>query len=242
MQRMMKRKAPAPAARKKTTSATPSRKRRRGRPGNHHGAVGREAIVAAACQLLEKLPPHKVPTVLIARKAGVDPALVRYYFGNREELLIAVIEYILAAWAENHPPPNAPPAQRLSAHIADMLEFSSRVRSMQRLMVDTLAEAKTPSVRARVHELNTGAVRVYAQFLHLEGKEADISTDPLFMHVAIIGMCEFFAAAQAMILPLAPKHLDPSEIARRYETFIRRLVLDGLRSRVEAARSLKADA
>jgi TetR/AcrR family transcriptional regulator len=236
----MKRKAPAPA--KKKTPASTRQKRARGRPKSGLKAVGREAIVLAARRLLEKLPPHEVPNVLIARKAGVDPALVRYYFANREELLFAVIEHILATWEATHPAPDAPPAERLSAHVRDMFDFSCRVRSMQRLMVEECAEAKSPTVRARVRELNAGAVRRYAKFLHLEGPDGEGSPDPLFAHVAVIGLCEFYAAAQAMILPLAPKHLSPAELAHRYEQFIRRLVLDGLRSRVEAPTRVKADA
>ena len=235
----MKSKTPAPVRRK--TSA-PRQKRSRGRPSIKKGAVGRDAIIAAASQLLEKLPPHQVPNVVIARKAGVDPALVRYYFANREELLFAVVEHLIAAWTATHLPPDAPPAERLSAHIADRFDFSCRVRSMQRLMIDGCAQAKTPSVRARVRELNAAAVRNYAQYLRPEKDDVVSSTDPLFMYVSIIGLCEFFAAAQAMILPLAPKHLDAEELARRYETFIRKLVLDGLRSRLDAPVNFKADA
>jgi AcrR family transcriptional regulator len=238
---MMKRKASAPLARKKTSTAAARQKRSRGRPGANDGAVGREAIVAAAYQLLEKLPPHQVPTVLIARKAGVDPALVRYYFRNRDELLFAVIEHILATWAAKHPLPDAPPAERLSAHIANMFEFSCRMRSMQRLMIDA-CEAKSPTVRTRVRELNAGALHSYAQFLPLEGEKAASSLEPLFLYIAVIGLCEFFAAAQPMILPLAPKDLDAKELAQRYETFISKLVLDGLRSRMELPKKLKADA
>lgn len=241
MQSTMPRKVAAPPARRKTASAA-RHKRSRGRPGTNKGAVGRDAIVAAARLLLEKLPPHQVPTVLIARKAGVDPALVRYYFPNRDELLFAVIEHILTSWVAKHPDADAPPAEKLSAHIADMFEFSCRVRSMQRLMVEGCAEAKSPSVRARARDLNAVAVRYYARLLHLEDAEAETSPDPLFMHIAVIGLCEFFAAAQAMILPLAPKHLDAPQLAKRYETFIRQLVLDGLRYRVERPRKVKADA
>jgi AcrR family transcriptional regulator len=237
---MMKRKTPASG--RKKAAAAPRQKRTRGRPKSGREAVGREAIVVAARQLLDKFPPHAVPNVLIARKAGVDPALVRYYFTNREELLFAVIEHILATWEAAHPAPDAPPAEKLSAHIADMFDFSCRVRSMQRLMVEECAQAKSPAVRARVRELNAGAVRRYARFLHLEGPGDESSPDPLFAHIAIIGLCEFFAAAQAMILPLAPKHMDAAELAHRYELFIRNLVLDGLRSRVETPGKLKADA
>ena len=236
----MKSKTMAPSRRKKPHVASPQ-KRTRGRPRTNQGAVGRDAVVAAACQLLEKLPPHQVPNVLIARKAGVDPALVRYYFRNREELLIAVVEHILAPWTTRRPSTEAPSAERLSAHIAGMFEFSRRVRSMQRLMIDECAEAKSPSVRERVRELNSGAVRYYAQYLKPDGDDPESSTDALFMFVATIGLCEFFAAAQSMILPLAPKHLDAEKLARRYETFIRGLVLDGVRSRLSSRKKLKAD-
>jgi TetR/AcrR family transcriptional regulator len=236
----MKSKTPASLGRKKT-AVPPRQKRSRGRPTDR-GAVGRQAIIAAASLLLEKLPPHQVPNVVIARKAGVDPALVRYYFGDREELLLEVIKHILSSWAATHPPPHAPPAEKLSAHVGDMFDFSCRVRSMQRLMVEGLAEAKSPTVRTAVRELNAGAVQVYAQFLHMEGAEAESSPDPLFAHVAVIGLCEFFAAAQAMILPLAPKHMDAAQLAQRYRVFISRLVLDGLRSRLKAPKKIKGDA
>jgi len=237
----MTRKPPL-AARKKTSATAARQKRSRGRPVATRGAVGREVIILAACQLLENLPPHKVPTVLIAQKAGVDPALVRYYFSNREELLFAVVEHIIGTWVAQHKLPDAPPAQQLSAHIAGMFDFSCRMRSMQRLMIDECAEAKSAAVRARVRELNADAVRHYAEFLHLKGEDAETSPEPLFMHIAIIGLCEFFAAAQPMILPLAPRHLNATQLAQRYRTFICGLVLDGLRSRVAPAAKVRGDA
>jgi hypothetical protein len=104
---------------------------------------------------------------------------------------------------------------------------------MQRLMIDECAGAKSPEVRRRVREMNAGTLSRYALLLHSE-KQSDISpTDPLFMHVAIIGMCEFFAAAQPMIKTLVPEGIDADELAEQYKNFIERLVLDGLRSRVE---------
>lgn len=190
----------------------------------------------AARQLLEKLPPHRVPNVLIARKAGVDPALVRYYFPSREELLLAVVEHIISTWLVSHPPEDTPTEKGLATHVSNMFEFSCRVRSMQRLMIEGCAEARSPSVRARVRNLTAAALPFYAKLLGLDGNAATRSPEPLFMHVAIIGLCEFFAAAQAMILPLAPRHMGAAELARRYETFIRELVLDGLRSRLAKPR------
>jgi TetR/AcrR family transcriptional regulator len=222
---------------RKTTS--PPRKpkaavgRGRGRPRATQGAVGREAIVAAARQVLDKLPPHHATFSSIARKAGVDPALVRYYFSSREKLLLAVIESILTDWAASHPTPAGSPSTRLAAHMGDMLDFARQVRSMQRMMIDECAESRSAEVRHRVRDMNAGLVNFYTLLLHDEGKPARESTDPLFLYVAVLGLCEFFAAAQSMIRPLAPEGMDPEELAARYKKFIVRLVLDGLRANVE---------
>jgi AcrR family transcriptional regulator len=207
--------------------------RGRGRPRLVQGTVGREAIVAAARQLMERLPPHQATVSAIARKAGVDPALVRYYFSGREQLMLAVIENIIESWTAAHPAPAAGPAARLAAHVGDMLEFSRKMRAMQRLMVEECAASKSADVRRRVRELNEGAVSFYRLLVHSDKQSAKNPTDPLFMFVAIIGMCEFFAAAQAMIQPLAPEGMAPEELASRYKDFITRLALDGLRPLVE---------
>lgn len=208
-------------------------KRSRGRPATTQGGVGREAIVMAARKLLDKLPPHQATISSIARSAGVDPALVRYYFSSREALLLAVIEDILATWKFSQPAPSAGPSAKLTAVVRDIADFALNVRSMQRLLVEECASAKSPEVRRRVRELNTGVVSRWALMLHAERESSTRTTDPLFMHVAIIGMCEFFASAQAMIMPLAPAGIDAKELAELYKDFIVRLVLDGMRSQVE---------
>ena len=230
----MKSQKPGAGAKTAAAKTAPTKTRRsRGRPRAKQGAVGREAIVASARKLLDKLAPHKATISSIARSAGVDPALVRYYFSSREELLLAVIEDILSSWKFTHPPLNAGPAAKLAGFLRDMLDFALKVRPMQRLMIDECANSKSPEVRRRVRELNAGAVSRHALTLHPEKESAVNSTDALFMHIALIGMCEFVAAAQAMITPLVPAGISADELAEQYKDFIVRLVLDGLRSRVE---------
>ena len=131
----------------------PRPRRSRGRPGSKQGAVGREAIVASARQLLDKLPPHKATNSSIARSAGVDPALVRYYFGSREELLLAVIEDILATWKFTHPPPAEGPAAKLAGFVRDMTGFRAECaldaaaddRRMRQLQIEPRFDAGSGS-------------------------------------------------------------------------------------------------
>lgn len=216
----------APATRK-----TP--RRGRGRPRSTQSVTGRDTIVAAARKLMDEVAPHQATISSIARKAGVDPALVRYYFKSRDALLLAVIEDILNTWHASHPVPAAGPAQRLATQVGDMLDFALRERSMQRLMIDECAASRSADSRRRVREINAAFVDNLALLLHPEKNSTGNSTDALFLYVSLVGLCEFFAASQAMIMPLAPDGISPGELAVRYKKFITQMVLDGLRSHVE---------
>ena len=216
---------------KKNNNSPARRIRKRGRPHASQRTVGREGIVASARKLLETLPPHRVTIVMIARKAGVDPALVRYYFASREELLFAVVENILMTWGQAYTLPTGTPAERLAGWIRGMVDFARNSRSMQRLMLEECAEAKSPSVRRRVRELNSAAIRGYAKLLDPGEREPLEATDPLLLYIALIGMAEFFASAQPMIRPLLPHKMSADKLAERYKEFVVKMVLNGLKPR-----------
>jgi TetR/AcrR family transcriptional regulator len=215
----------------KKSGGQQKRKRKRGRPQASEEGVGRDGIIAAARALIETLHPHRVTIVMIAAKAGVDPALVRYYFSSREELFMAVAENLVTSWVAAHPPAQAAPAEELATIIGQMVDFARSVRSMQRLMIDECAEAKSAQVRRRALELNSLAVRSYARLFDQKQAEPLEPVDPLFAYVAVIGMSEFFAAAQSMIVPLLPQKISADELVERYKRFLVKMVLEGLRPR-----------
>jgi AcrR family transcriptional regulator len=218
-------------ASKKKSGGPPRRKRKRGRPQAAEQGLGRDGIIAAARSLLETLHPHRVTIVMIARKAGVDPALVRYYFASREELFLAVAENILATWMTAHPSPQGTAAEKLATTVTQMVDFALSARSMQRLMLEECVEAKSPQVRQRILDLHASGVQRYARLFDTKESEPLDPVDPLFAYIAIIGMCEFFAAAQSVIVPLLPQRLSAEKLADSYKRFLVKLVLDGLRPR-----------
>jgi hypothetical protein len=71
----------------------------------------------------------------------------------------------------------------------------------------------------------------YAKILKDQVGDEIVEVDPLFLHAAILGVCEFFTAAQSVILPLAEPGADPVALAERYEAFVINLFLNGLRKR-----------
>jgi len=66
-------------------------RRRQGRPHKDAPTVGREALIAATRNLTKTIPAGRITRLDIARAAGVDPALIRYYFGDKSKLLVAAV-------------------------------------------------------------------------------------------------------------------------------------------------------
>jgi AcrR family transcriptional regulator len=212
-------------------SATPKPKRNPGRPVSAGAPDAREALIQAARRLLEKNLPTQVTNSMIAREAGADPALIRYYFGDRSSLLLAVAEELMASVRAPRPASPMTAEQFLRWRISHTLRFARTARSMQRIMVDELAESESPAVRDAVRQSNQALVERYAQLLKTEVGDEVIDVDPLFLHVAIIGACEFFTAAQAVVRPLADPEVDSQTLAQQYEDFVCNLFLNGLRRR-----------
>jgi hypothetical protein len=88
-----------------------------------------------------------------------------------------------------------------------------------------------------VQELTGKVVQELGGLIRPGGKAPAPTPEALFLHVAMIGLCEFFAAAQAVIQPLAPAGMDADELAARYEAFIQELVLDGIRKHLRPPRA-----
>src|SRR5262245_45071444 len=79
-----------------------SAKRQKGRPHKNARSVGPEALVAVARKLLKEKPPTQITGLEIARAAGVDPALIRYYFKDRSTLFVAAAMQALSELRERH--------------------------------------------------------------------------------------------------------------------------------------------
>ncbi len=216
---------------KRRGSAQQQPKRNPGRPNASDAVDAKESILRATIGLLKDRLPAQVTNTMIAREAGADPALIRYYFGDRSSLFLAVAQELMKTGRE--PPPAAPmdAEQFLKWRVGGTLRFARKARSMQRLMVDELAESSSPEVREAVRDMNAGLVTLYSEILDNQIGEEIADVDPLFLHVAILGVCEFFTSAQSVILPLSEPGTEGDQLAERYQAFVVDLLLNGLRKR-----------
>ncbi len=206
------------------------KRRGKGRPTAAATGVGRESLIAAARELLQELPPAQVTTTAVARRAGSDPALVRYYFGTRENLLFEVAKQI-GAEANRPPPDEGDPLELLADMIHNTFRFTRSAKHMQRLMIEELDSATSAEVREKMREWNRQPLANYARLQELDSDEALRPFDPLFVHLAVVGISDFFATGAPLIELVVPPGTDMDLLRRDYEAFVVELVTEGLRRR-----------
>ena len=69
------------------SSANGAKTRRTGRPSAKDENVGPQKLVEAARELLQTVAPAMLTAGQVAKAAGADRALIRYYFGSMSNLL-----------------------------------------------------------------------------------------------------------------------------------------------------------
>jgi AcrR family transcriptional regulator len=190
--------------------------------------VGRERLLVAAEKLLRELPPARVTIARIAQEANADPALVRYYFGNRTALLLAVADRITQK-ASHTAELSTTPNVALAEHIRRTVRFTRSAPFMHRLMIEELADAGTDESRARVRAMNLELVEFYRRVLDADAGATMCNVNPLFLHLMVLGTGDFFATAEPLIRELVPSNTNMEKLAASFQEFLVKIVTDGLR-------------
>lgn len=115
-----------------------------------------QQLLSAAARLMERDGSQAVSMQAVATEAGVSVGLIYRYFGGKDDLLLAVIEAVLDAFAERVPPAVAAagpdPVRQLASAFRTYCEV---IDTHRHATVLTYRESKslTPAGRARIKDL-----------------------------------------------------------------------------------------
>jgi len=228
---------PQPATRDGAAHRRTVRRRRvRGRPATSELSVGAETLVLKACELLREVAPRELSLLKLARYAGVDRSLIRYYFTDRASLLLAAARHLFGllrgrlGLIEGRLADE--PEGRIRELAAGLLEFQIEHPYFHRLMIDEVVNSPKADARAFFRSFTEQGVanfRTMAAATTRRGAARDY--DGVFLYLAIIGMCEFFVTGRPILEVAFGEEFDRADINRRYERFLREYVIDGIRRR-----------
>jgi AcrR family transcriptional regulator len=153
-----------------------------------------EKLLVAASALMIERSSIEISLSDIAQKSGANSALVKYHFGNKDGLLLALLardaatevanlEYLLAQ--------PITPTEKLKLHIAGIIRAYRRFPYMNRLIHYLLHESSTEAAD-EVSKFFVAPLLDFHRRLLAEGVKAREfrKIDPILFYTSLIGACD----------------------------------------------------
>lgn len=191
-----------------------------------------DKLLIAASELMIERSSIEVSLSDIAQKSGVNAALVKYHFGNKDGLLLALLardaatemsqlEYLLAQ-------PITPTA-KLRLHIGGIIRAYHQFPYMNRLIHYLLHESSADAA-SEVSKFFIAPLLDFQRRLLAEGIKAGEfrSIDPVLFYTSLIGACDhLFFGRQAMSRAIGVGPVN-DEVCRQYIKHMEALICGGL--------------
>ncbi len=203
---------------------------------SHRHAAGKNStadkLLVAAGELMIERNSIDVSLSDIAHKAGVNAALVKYHFGNKDGLLLALLERDAAAEMVTLDILMAQPmsaTQKMRLHIAGIIRTYYQFPYMNRLIHYLLHENGNEAAN-EVSKFFVGPLLDFHRRLLAEGVATGEfrPVDPVLFYTSLIGACDhlFFGRhTMARAIGIGPV---TDQVCRDYIQHMENLILHGI--------------
>src|ERR1700709_1402960 len=191
-----------------------------------------DRLLVAASELMIERNSIDVSLSDIAQKSGINAALVKYHFGNKDGLLLALLardaatevtnlEYLLAQ-------PITPTA-KLKLHIAGIIKAYYQFPYMNRLIHYLLHESSTEAAN-EVSKFFVGPLLDFQRRLLAEGVKAGEfrKVDPVLFYTSLIGACDHLFFGRHAMSRAAGVGPVPDKVCRDYIAHMEALLFVGM--------------
>jgi len=216
----------------KKTAKPKSRSRGKGRPQAEGNVVGREALIAATRELLKTRPSTKLNRLEIARYAGVDPGLIRYYFGTIETLFAEVAVRITAeVRAGIHADAGNKGPEALADRIQRTLRMFVENPYHHALVEEQIFAGTNPKARAEWRDIIGNSVAELEAVLRVGEREGWLRhVEPRYLHLLIIGACEFFVSGRTLVEDMFGGKASAGADPKNFAAFLIDVLTHGLKA------------
>lgn len=198
----------------------------------------RLALLDATASLLSERSTIEVSLSEIAKTSGLNSALIKYYFGGKEGLLLALLERVAErsmADLANLVAMEIPAEQKLRIHIGGIINTYYRSPYLNRLINYMIARgdpASSQKVAKIFVEPMVAAYRAMVAQGVAEGAFRPI--DPGMLYYSVVGACEHvFYAGYSLPTTLGLSELT-EQVRQQYVQHVLDLVFHGVLARPRA--------
>jgi AcrR family transcriptional regulator len=200
------------------------------RPGVRGSA--REALLNAAAELMNERDTLDVSLSEIASRAQVNSALVKYYFGSKSGMMLALLERaVLApvAQLEHIVESSMSASEKLRIHIAGLVNNYFKNRYLNKLLFALLRDSTPKDAQEISDRLVKPAADAQRKILDQGVNEGIFRpVEPMFFYFTIIGACDqIFTASFALQSVFGYPGLD-DDLKKRFIDHTVGILLNGV--------------
>ena len=194
--------------------------------------TSRDQLLEAASALMRETDALDISLVEIAQRAGINAALVKYYFGNKEGLIMALLRRDMRdanAQLGSLIAMKISPTAKMRIHLAGVIKMFFRIPYLNRLIHATARTAEESKMAEMCDQLLLPAVSAQAMILK-EGVDAGEfrSVDPKLFYFATVGACDALYASRFTLRSIfAVEHVDV-DLQRRNTEFLVDFLMRGI--------------
>ena len=194
-----------------------------------------DQLLAAAAALMTERNTIDVPVADVAARAGLNAALVNYYFRTKTGLHIALVRRdaeVAVAEMNRLLATGLPPAEKMRRHLTGIIRTFQRCPYLYRLMRALLRDADSKAAREIVEFFSKPVIETQKAILQ-EGiaSGAFRPVDPMMFHLCAIGACDQLFAEQSTLRWSFGVAAIDDDLARSYGEFVVDLLMKGFLAR-----------
>jgi AcrR family transcriptional regulator len=194
-----------------------------------------ERLLGAASELMIERKSIEVSLSDIAQKSGVNAALVKYHFGNKDGLLLALLARDAATEMANLDYLMAQPispAAKMKLHIAGIIKAYHQFPYMNRLIHYLLHESSTEAAD-EVSKFFVGPLLDFHRRLLAQGAAAGEFRliDPVLFYTSLVGACDQLFFGRHAMSRAAGVGPVTDEVCRDYVAHMEALIFGGMLKR-----------
>ncbi|WP_165814494.1 TetR/AcrR family transcriptional regulator [Pararhodobacter oceanensis] len=195
--------------------------------------MGRDHIITATRGLLRRVPPSSLTRKLVAEEAGVDPALVRYYFSDLRHLLTEVLKVLVKDYGERFRALDIDPSSpedALKKRIRHLVTFLTEETSFHELFIEQIINGHDEwalETRDWFTDQFFGTLSEIIETGRKDGLFRD-DFDPRFLYLSIIGAGEFLATSRTIFTRLFGPDQTPNDVADEFVEFLFQTLMQGI--------------
>ncbi|MDZ4381009.1 MAG: TetR family transcriptional regulator [Parvibaculum sp.] len=193
--------------------------------------AARELLLEAASAVMSERQTIDVPLTDIAARAELNVALVSYYFGGKDGLLLALAKRDAAKALDELDrllSLNISPAEKLRRHLAGVIRTFFRYPYLYRLLAALMRDSSEENAREITTFFAAPLARTAKELMEAGIADGTIRpVDPDLFYMAALGACEQIFANRAILKFVHGVEKIDETLQRRYADVVLEVLMHG---------------